>query len=49
MRTLGLACLLVLSLQIGGCGNVMVRGFWNGGTQTVSGVVSIVQLTAVLN
>jgi hypothetical protein len=49
MRTLGLACLLVLSLQIGGCGNVMVRGFWNGGTQTVSGVVSIVQLTAVFN
>ena len=49
MRTFGLACLLALSLLIPACGNVFVRGFWNGGTQTVSGFVSIVQLTIVFN
>jgi hypothetical protein len=49
MRTFGLACLLALLLLIPGCGNVFVRGSWNGGTQTVSGVVSIVQLTLVVN
>ncbi|MBZ5549623.1 MAG: hypothetical protein LAO22_16985 [Acidobacteriia bacterium] len=49
MRTFGLACLLALVLLISGCGNVFVRGSWNGGTQTVSGVVSIVQLTVVVD
>lgn len=49
MRTFGLACLLALALLISGCGNVFVRGSWNGGTQTVSGIVSIVQLTVVVD
>jgi hypothetical protein len=49
MRTFGLACLLALSLLTPGCGNVFVRGSWNGGTRTVSGFVSIVQLTVVFN
>ncbi len=49
MRTFGLACLLALTLLIPGCGNVFVRGFWNGGTQTVSGTVSIVQLSFVVD
>ena len=48
MRTFGLACLLALLLLIAGCGNVFVRGSLNGGTRTVSGVVSIVQLTVVV-
>lgn len=49
MRIFGLACLLALLLLILGCGNVFVRGSWNGGTQTVSGIVSIVQLTVVVD
>jgi len=48
MRIFGLACLLAL-LLIAGCGNVFVRGSWNGGTQTMSGVVSVVQFTVVVN
>jgi hypothetical protein len=47
MRTLGLAILLFLVLLIAGCGNVFIRANWNGNNQTVSGVVSIVQLTIV--
>jgi hypothetical protein len=47
MRIFGLACLLALVLLIPGCGNVFVRGSWNSGTQTVSGFVSVVQLTIV--
>lgn len=49
MRTFGLACLLALALLIPGCGNVFVRGSWNGGTQSLSGIVSIVQLTVVVD
>jgi hypothetical protein len=49
MRTFGLACLLALTLLIPGCGNVFVSGSWNSATQRVSGVVSIVQLTTVLD
>lgn len=51
MRTFGLACLLALLLLIPACGNVFVRGFWNGGTQTqtVSGFVSVVQLTVMIS
>lgn len=49
MRTFGLACLLVLILLLPGCGNVFVRGSWNGGAQTVSGFVSIVQFTVVFD
>lgn len=49
MRILGLACVLALLLPIPGCGNVFVRASWNGGTQTVNGVVSIVQLTVVVD
>lgn len=49
MRTFGLAYLLALVLLIPGCGNVFVRGSWNGGTQTVSGFVSVVQLTIVIS
>ena len=49
MRTRGLACLLALVLLIPGCGNVFVRGSWNGGQQTVSGIVSVVQLAVVVN
>jgi hypothetical protein len=49
MRIFGLACLLALVLLIPGCGNVFVRGSWNGGTQTVSGFVSVIQLTVVIS
>jgi hypothetical protein len=49
MRIFGLACLLALILLTPGCGNVFVRGSWNGGTQTVSGVVSVVQWTVVVS
>ena len=49
MRIFGLACLLALVLLIPGCGNVFVRGSWNGGNQTVSGFVSVVQLTVVVD
>jgi len=45
MRDSGLASLLCLVLLLCGCGNVFVRANWNGSNQTVSGVVSIVQLT----
>ncbi|HYU45557.1 MAG TPA: hypothetical protein VEK84_05195 [Terriglobales bacterium] len=48
MRTFGLACLLALLLPIPGCGNVFVSGFFNG-AQTVNGVVSIVQVTVVID
>jgi hypothetical protein len=48
MRTFGLACVLALILLIDGCGNVFVRGSWNG-AQTVSGIVSLVQFTVVVN
>ena len=50
MRIFGLACLLALVLLIPACGNVFVRAFWNGGTQTqtVSGTVSVVQFTVVV-
>ncbi len=47
MRTFGLACLLLLIAFVPGCGNVFVRASWNGGTQTVTGMVSIVQFTVV--
>jgi hypothetical protein len=49
MRNSGLACLLVLVLilLIPGCGNVFVRGSWVGGTQTMTGLVSIVQFTVI--
>ena len=49
MRLCGLSCLLALALLISGCGNVFVRGSWNGGSQTVSGFVSIVQLSVVVD
>lgn len=49
MRTFGLACLLALVLLSPGCGNVFVRSSWTGGTQTVSGIVSVVQLTVVVH
>jgi hypothetical protein len=49
MRIFGLACLLALILLTPACGNVFVRGSWNGGTQTVSGVVSVVQWTVVVS
>jgi uncharacterized protein YceK len=42
MRTFRLASLLPLVLLLSGCGNVFVRANWNGGNQTVSGVVSVV-------
>ena len=48
-RIFGLACLLSLVLLTPGCGNVFVRGSWDGGKQTVSGTVSIVQLTVVVD
>ena len=49
MRTFGLACLLALLLLIPACGNVFVSGFTNFGSQTVSGFVSVVQFTIVVN
>jgi len=49
MKTLGLASLLSLVLLLPGCGNVFVRVRWNGGNQTVSGVVSTLQLTVVVD
>jgi len=49
MRTFGLASLLSLVLLLPGCGNVFVRAQWNGGNQTVSGMVSVVQLTLVVD
>ena len=49
MGTLGLASLLSLVLLLSGCGNVFVRANWNGGNQTASGVVSLVQLTVVID
>jgi hypothetical protein len=45
MRIFGLACLLAPVLLLPACNDVFVRGSWNGGTQTVSGFVSIVRLT----
>jgi hypothetical protein len=50
MRIFGLTCLFALVPLIPECGNVFVRGFWNGGTQmqTVSGTVSVVQFTVVV-
>jgi hypothetical protein len=47
MRTFGLACLLALALLIPACGNVFIRGALNTNTQTMSGVVSVVQLSFV--
>ncbi len=47
MRTFGLACLLLLTLLVSSCGDVFVHASWNGGTQTVTGMVSIVQFTLV--
>jgi len=47
MHTVGLASLLPRVLLLSGCGNVFVRANWSGGNQTVSGAVSIVQLTVV--
>ena len=49
--TFGLACLLFLLLLIPVCGKVFVTASWTGGsgTQTASGIVSIVQLTIVSN
>jgi hypothetical protein len=49
MRTRGLASLLSLVLLLSGCGNIFVRANWNGGNQTVSGVVTVVQLTVVID
>jgi hypothetical protein len=49
MRTFGLACLLALFLLIPGCGKVFVSGFTNFGAQSINGVVSIVQVTFVIN
>jgi uncharacterized protein YceK len=49
MRTFGLACLLSLVLLLSGCGSVFFRADWNGGSQTASGLVSIVQLTFVVD
>jgi hypothetical protein len=49
MRTFRLASLLSLVLLLSGCGNVFVRANWIGGNQTVSGVVSVVQLTVVID
>jgi len=49
MKTLGLASRLSLVLLLPGCGNVFVRVQWNGGNQTVSGVVSTLQLTVVVD
>ena len=50
MRIFGLSSLLaLLLLLIPGCGNVFVRGSWNGGKQTVTGVVSVVQWTVVVS
>jgi hypothetical protein len=47
MRTFGLACLLVLVLLIAGCGNFTFQGALNTNTQTMSGVVSVVQVSFV--
>jgi hypothetical protein len=49
MRSSGLACLIALLLLLPGCGNVFVSGFTNFGAQSVSGFVSIVQVTVVIN
>jgi len=49
MRSFRLAFLLSLVLLLPACGNVFVRARWNGGNQTASGVVSIVQLTVVVD
>jgi len=48
MRTFGLASLLSVVLMVSGCGNVFIRANWNGGNQTVAGVISIVQLSVVI-
>lgn len=49
MRTVGLACLAVVLLLVCGCGNVFVRGSWGSGNQTVSGTVSVVRLTIIVD
>jgi hypothetical protein len=49
MRTFGLACLLVLTLLIPGCGDVFVSGSWHSGARTATGFVSIVQFTVVFD
>ena len=47
MRIFGLTCLILLTLLISACGNVFVSASWNGGRQSVDGVVSIVQFTVI--
>jgi hypothetical protein len=47
MRIFGLSCLVLLTLLIYACGNVFVSASWNGGRQSIDGVVSIVQLTVI--
>jgi hypothetical protein len=49
MRTLGLACLFSLVLLSTSCGNVFISGSFSGGNQTVSGTVSVVQLTVIVD
>lgn len=49
MRTFGLACLIVLTLLIPGCGNVFVSGSWNNGARTLTGFVNTVQFTVVFD
>jgi len=49
MRYFGLLCALSLSLLISGCGNVFFRSNFNNNTQTASGVVSVVQLTVIID
>jgi len=49
MRTLGLASLLSVVILLSGCGNVFIRANWNGGSQTATGTISLVQFTIVID
>jgi len=49
MRSLGLICIVCLSIAISGCGNVFIRGAVNTNAQTVNGTVSFVQFTVVVD
>jgi hypothetical protein len=47
-RFLSFLLAICLNVTLTGCGNIFVRGAINPGTSSVSGMVSVVQLSAVI-
>jgi hypothetical protein len=48
MKQLVFFLLLCLVLSLPGCGNIFIRGSLPAGSSTVSGLISVVQLSAVV-